>query len=260
MVAPFRICIEDIRRLDSIHRNKAFSKSVQDVGSQKKSLKTYITGDSGVLDGDILQNDWFPTGTHYDVFISHSHDDEQDAIKLADWLEEECDLKCFRDYETWKSADKLLFNLDELHCKIGENTYSYEQGLYSSAHVHAMLSMALLQMIDHADFFIFIESAHSLQQSLAKIEDQTLSPWLYEELLFADKINYKSYHRKQERISLMSEGGFTKRIPLKIYHRAPMLKDFHIINFDLLRKLAVRAQLGKSAADFLFDSIKNKYI
>lgn len=51
----------------------------------RNNLKEYIIGESGIIDGTKLQNDWFPQ-IDCDIFISHSHKDENLAITLAGWL------------------------------------------------------------------------------------------------------------------------------------------------------------------------------
>ena len=61
-----------------------FDEFDQEVGPE---LVQYIIGDSGVIDGTKLQEDWFPT-VNCDIFISHSHKDEDLAITLAGWLYE----------------------------------------------------------------------------------------------------------------------------------------------------------------------------
>lgn len=61
-------------------------------------LKNYLLTDGNSLDGDEIQRHLFPS-TDIDIFLSHSHGDEDDVIKLAIILEKKrvesfCRLMC----------------------------------------------------------------------------------------------------------------------------------------------------------------------
>lgn len=184
MIATFRISKDTIGQLPSIE-----AEYLLEFNSKKRnmdsSLKSYVYGNDGTLDGDAIQESWFPTDTRFDFFISHAHDDEKEAKKLASWLHTKFHLTSFIDSQIWGSADSLQKHID---CSIREKTQkniTYKQTQDSSAHVHAMLTMALMDAIDKSNFFIFIES----EQSLRPFEpDVTNSPWLFEEIFIANHI------------------------------------------------------------------------
>lgn len=138
-----------------------------------------------MIDGDVLKEYTFPTGEegNYDVFISYSHKDKDDAIFLASWLEQKCGLRVFLDYYVWGSADSLLKEIDDIYCKQKNGMYNYSRRNYSTSHVHAMLSMAIMDIINKTECCIFINSGHSIHlPSLRKTTTaKTLSPWIYEE-------------------------------------------------------------------------------
>lgn len=168
----------------------------------KRMLESYLVGDRKTIDGSLLQSEWFPTDTFpYNVFISHSHNDFEEAKTLCTYLEQECGLSCFIDEFAWKSADELLRQIDNRYCKItekgnitykhyGRNVkthYDYKKRNYTTSHIHAMLSMAILEIMDKCECIIFIDSDQSVRRNeFGKLD--TLSPWLYEETRFMRKL------------------------------------------------------------------------
>ncbi|WP_025798010.1 toll/interleukin-1 receptor domain-containing protein [Hoylesella saccharolytica] len=155
-------------------------------------LRRLVKGESGIIDGERLRNFVFPTD-NYDVFISHSHNDLEIAKLFAAWLKEKYGLSVFLDSFVWSSADGLLREIDNQYCQQRNGLYSYHRRNYSTAHVHTMLSMSILEIIKNSSAGIFINSLHSI--ALHNLSNnnraKTLSPWIYQEImfmrLFADK-------------------------------------------------------------------------
>ena len=154
----------------------------------KKSIRQLIKPQDGILNGSTIKDIYFPSttldGFKYDFFISHSHNDEKTAIILAAWLETYYDCSCFIDSLVWKSADELLKEIDDRYCyRKHTKTYDYKKRNFTTSHVHAILSMALLETIKNSKCCIFIESEESisLENGLRK---KTFSPWLYEEIKY----------------------------------------------------------------------------
>lgn len=144
----------------------------------RESLESFLDGQ--IIDGTKLAEHWFPT-IKADVFISHSHNDEEDAIKCAGWLKSEFDLDPFIDSCVWGYADKLLKMIDDKYCQNpGGETYSYEKRNGSTSHVHMMLSGALSAMLDATECAIFLNTRNSITSS--ESIDKTQSPWLSFEL------------------------------------------------------------------------------
>ena len=76
------------------------------------------------LDGDKMSSDWFPI-IDADVFISHSHNDEDLAIAIGGLLNKEFHMKPFIDSTVWKHSKYLLKMIDNVYCRNdGENTYA----------------------------------------------------------------------------------------------------------------------------------------
>src|SRR5438270_6099619 len=61
----------------------------------QEALKAIAT-DKAVLDGQAIRDAWFPQ-VQADVFLSHSHRNEEDVLMFAGWLDYTFGLKAFID-------------------------------------------------------------------------------------------------------------------------------------------------------------------
>lgn len=160
-----------------------------------QQLDTIISTD-GNIDGTKMREDWFPS-VDADIFISHSHSDEEQAIKLAGWLKEELGLTAFIDSCVWGYAGDLLKKIDDEYCwNEHSKMYDYAKRNYSTSHVYMMLSSALTMMIDKTECVFFLNTPASIK--LSEVSSKTLSPWIYHELTMTQLIQKKSpvLHRK----------------------------------------------------------------
>ena len=161
---------------------------------------------NGILDGKKITDDWFPSpfflvdkqgsidntfssNTYRisppDVFISHSHQDEQKILRLVDYLYDKYGIKSFVDSIFWDYCDDLLRMLDNKYNK----EYNPHDGYFyyytgrniTTSHVHMMLAEALTNVIDNTECFLFIKSSNSVPTILDAIEN-TRSPWIYHEI------------------------------------------------------------------------------
>lgn len=201
MIAPYKIYKEVIDDLD-------FKENIDELYLQAiketdiiDELSHIISPSGGIIDGDMLQQKWFPGQGNFDVFISHAHEDSETAKKLSSYLYRYCGYNCFLDSNVWNSADKLHSDLDDIYSLDKGGNINYRKSQYSSSHVHSMLTMAIMDMIDQCDFFIFLESGYSLDLNSIKSDDRTFSPWLYDEINIANKIRRKEVGQR-----LFSEG------------------------------------------------------
>jgi hypothetical protein len=88
-------------------------------------LEAFMLDGDNLLDASKIQQRVFPE-RDIDVFISHSHTDEDQAIKVALSLED-MGLKPFVDSCVWGHADELLQKIDDFCAKPpGWDSYSYE--------------------------------------------------------------------------------------------------------------------------------------
>lgn len=161
-----------------LDRGKAMIKSDKKIFEPK--LKEF-TNDCK-LDGKKLMKNWFPE-IEADIFLSHSHRDEDLAIALYAFLKENYNLKVFIDSCFWGYSNDLLKAIDDEYCKNKDsNTYSYERRNSSTSHIHMMLSTALQKMIDKTECLIFLNTENSITSVPEEIRNTTLSPWIYMEL------------------------------------------------------------------------------
>lgn len=196
----------------------------------KDSLNKFVNAE-GSIDGTRLQNEWFPTTFKFDVFLSHSHDDEKLAISLAGYLYKELGIKTFIDSCLWGYSNEMLRLIDEEYCRHSNGTsFDYDKRNYSTSHVHMMLSTALNKMIDRCESVFFLNSNNSISMSQEIKKERTCSPWIFNELSMANIIQVRDL--KQYRQGLASfahhDGGMVmESASLKVeYDVEAILKNF----------------------------------
>lgn len=146
-----------------------------------QALDRFVAPD-GVINAKALGENWFPL-VEADIFISHSHHDQDSALRLAGWLQSELGLKAFVDSVVWRSADRLLKAIDNAHClNEDKKFYDYKRRNLSTSHVHMMLVMAIAKMMDQAEAVFFINSPNAMSAEGTTKNGQTSSPWIFAEL------------------------------------------------------------------------------
>lgn len=160
----------------------------------KRVLDDFI-GLKGSINATEIKNEWFPT-INADVFLSHSHKDEDLAKNISAFLYKEYGLITFIDSCVWGYCDELLKQIDNAYCyDSSTDTYNYPQRNRSTSHVHMMLSMALTEMLDKTECVIFLNTPNSITP--AESLQQTSSPWIYNELTTTKLIRRQIPRRKQ---------------------------------------------------------------
>ena len=172
-----------------------YSKQVNEINT---NLKSFVFHDKS-FDGSKIQEEWFPQ-IEADVFISHSHKNEDLAISLSGWLFKRFGITSFIDSCLWGYSNNLLQELDNTfswtdHTK---QIYSYEKVNFSSSHIHMMLSTALSMMIDKTECLFFLNTPDSLE-SFEKI-DKTKSPWIYSEIAISKLLRINVPERFKRKI------------------------------------------------------------
>lgn len=212
----YQISISDVRRITNIYKcldgTDVTSKFEQnEIDVKKHLLKIFANYKKDkIIDGEVVKQLFFPSDLtkNFKVFISHSSDDKDDVRVLAKYLEAN-GIDCFVDWMVWGNMYKLQIDMDNNMClktkDDGSKYYDYNLRNYTTAHAHAMLSMALLDMIDSCDIFLFISSENSTLPSANFTDVKTLSPWIYEEISYVN-------HIMPRRIGLYSEGASMIRI------------------------------------------------
>ena len=192
-------------------------------------LKKYINGE--IVDGSALSDEWFKIIKN-DIFVSHSHKDQELALVLSGWLKEKFDVKVFVDEVIWGSADGLLKAIDNQFCKKGDGTYDYNKRNLTTSHVHAMLTTAILNSIDKSETVIFMNTDNSVPKVASVIQENgqyTLSPWIYEELIATTVLRRRDWREHRD----MPIYEWAEKFP-QISYKVP-LKDLKKISMDDLR-------------------------
>lgn len=165
MFCPLKITIDEVNRLVQGHQ---ISRDYLGIYNRCDSyLREHLSEDvigQQLINGTRLQERWYPYNMHFDVFLSHSHQDIESVKKFASWMFDHLGLTCFVDSLFWLYSDDLQRGLDNRYCKceVGIH-YHYNSRNIISSNVHAMLNMALMEMMDRTECIIFIGSENSLQ-------------------------------------------------------------------------------------------------
>lgn len=225
--------------------NSFFSEQKDQI--ENRLAKYVIPNIGDVIDGMQIESDWFPTVNSH-IFISHSHADQPLAITLAGYLKTKYNLDCFVDSCVWGYADKLLKQIDDRYCikSLNPKIYSYEQRNYSTSHVHAMLTMALTQMLRKSECLVFLNTPKSIP--LKGISEMTLSPWIYEEICLFNIIEKKNPIRNDMIQKAYSGGSLNES--LKMSHSLDTSK---LISLSLNELIKLLGELqGINALDYLY--------
>ncbi len=159
--------------------------------------KTKHSNDGIVLKRNEIKEAFFspfkPQLKNAQVFLSHSHADKNEALKVKGYLESETNRRVFIDSLFWDYKDDVLNELARY-----DNISKIEDAFT------LILRESLEDMIKKCPYFVFLQSKNSvsLNQDLLKI---TYSAWIYEELKIANTLiadtTIKESHIKAMRIS-----------------------------------------------------------
>ena len=218
--------------------------------SMTGSLTQFIN-DDGVVDGDSVLSDYFPT-IEADVFISHSHNDLNMALALSQWLFEEFGLIAFVDSYIWGSGDKLIRMLDDKYCyKPERRIYDYDKRNLTTSFIHLMLASAISTTIDSCPCLMFINSPNSMSGNPGG--NKTGSPWIFYELLMA-----KLLQRKEPETRMFAHGGIlNESLEFKIEKSVPVDNLRQLSIEDLKSWQEVSDDMSpRKALDYLFKYYK----
>ena len=230
---------EYLRKGKNIYKDKEQIKNV---------LREFLNYE-GEVEGNKIIEEWFTSGK-YDIFLSHSHKDEELAIAIAGMLNEKFGLKVFIDSQVWGYIYDLQKEIDDEYCKNEgkKNSYSYDKRNISTSHVHLMLSNALRKMIDSCDFFFFLDSQNSLKYVNINSEDATFSPWINLEVEITNTIRIKNI----EGIKFFDESDVVGNESLGI----PFIYRPEFYNFIHLKYEDIKS--ARTKEEFLQKLIQNK--
>ncbi len=260
MYAKFKISA-DLDLFREVEKEKYLESSKEFYEKNKveirKGLENYLSPD-GRMNMKELEEDWFPH-IKADIFLSHSHQDEEKAKLLAFFLKEKFGLTTFIDSMVWKNVIDLLKKIDEKYNKIeGTSSYSYDKSTRAAANVHLTLMMALIKMIDKCECAIFMNTPNSLEISFSSKEEFTASPWIYSEIEVLNRIQQKKPTREKE---IGMENIFNKSFNPRYNIQ---LKDFKEIDNEILSKWLSTSEKKnsvlnpKKSLDILYGIMGNK--
>lgn len=196
-------------------------------GNSKKTIQSnlskYKDMDNSLSAKDMM-DDWFEK-IDADVFLSHSHKDKKLVITLAGWLWEEFRIKSFIDSTVWGYANDLLRSIDNTYCQNGRG-YDYQKRNYSTAHIHMMLSMSLLAMMDKCECLIFVNTPNSFIPSDELDKGETFSPWIFSEIAMSSTLRrcIPDRHRSGFDSSTASLESLSINYELDMRHLLPLSK------------------------------------
>ncbi|MBP0952623.1 hypothetical protein JTA33_19495 [Pseudomonas sp. 20GA0080] len=162
----------------------AYGKAIHDQHKRtvNDTLESFKNPKGGLFAEKIVA-EWFPL-VSADIFLSHSHSDEENITALSGWLYETFGLTCFIDSSIWGYSAKLLKMIDDEYCYDKDRmVYNYDDRNKSTSHVHMMLSTALTKTMDACECVLFVNTPNSIKidQSINRIS-ATESPWIYSEI------------------------------------------------------------------------------
>lgn len=210
---------------DSFFSNNDYNSRYYDIGkdlyhNKKKQINENLDdylGVDGSLDADKICENWFPN-VKSDIFLSHSHNDEDLAIKFSGWLYQNFNLSCFIDSCVWGYSNDLLKKIDDEYCSPeGTTLYDYNKRNFSTSHIHLMLSTALTRTIDNTECVLFINTPNSIERTSDIINECTYSPWIYAELQATHLLRTRpiSDYRDSPIIEKVAEQYFSNDLKVK---------------------------------------------
>ncbi len=203
---------------------------------QYQDLSTYLVGQvkgKDVIDAEKIAQHLFPSQDAH-IFLSHSHADEADAIRLAVLLQKK-GLSVFVDSCVWGYFQNLVDDLNQQYSNPervnGITHYDYKKATQVSVNVHMMLVGALQAMIDRTETFIFLNTSNSAPLKNYDSFDRTFSPWIYSELQFSQFAEQRIPKRVSNESGIALDSIQERRI--KTIARADMAMAYKAFNKHL---------------------------
>lgn len=170
----------------------------EELQNQIQDILKEVTDSEEIINGEKLSRTWFPIAKK-DIFLSYSHDDEESALIIAGILKAAFGLDVFIDTLVWGSADALLKEIDKKYCLQSDGTYNYRKRNFSTSHVHAMLTTSIMKAMDQSEAIFFLNTSNSTYKLKdGFLKENTLSPWIYEEIMLGTFLKEKSWNEHRE--------------------------------------------------------------
>ena len=232
-----------------------YSADAERVVSQAQRI-IMASSNNGVVEAAQLKDGFFPTNfrNKYQVFISHSHADIELVKKFANTLNAKFGVRCFVDSMVWGNMYEMLKELDEKYCKTPPRGYDYDRRNMSTAHVHAMLSIALLEMIEQCECCIFVRSENSTIPSLElksiSNDVKTFSPWIYEEINYMNVL--QPYLSRQRRIMFSTRNQVVNE---SLEHPVPVVHGLNLDKFTEINRWNMATNEDEPWLEYLYKQV-----
>lgn len=211
---------------------------------------------NGNIDGTRMQENWLPS-VEADIFLSHSHKNEKQAIALSGYLYDKMGIKTFVDSCIWGYSADLLKELDKTFCKRDDGYFDYNKRNFTTSNVHMMLSTALTKMMDKAECLLFFNTPESISFEEG-VKSSTLSPWIYSEIEISKLIRkkvLKEYRELEKSIRMFSEGG---KMATESFQYTVELTHLTQITQNHIKRWIDGYDNDKYPLDILYSHIENK--
>lgn len=230
-----------------------FSKNKEKI---KKGIEEFLLPDKSI-DVEKLSNNWFKE-VKVDIFISHSHRDEEETVILAGILNKEFGLKCFIDSMVWGNSLELLKEIDDRYNKLENGNYSYSGSTWAASNVHLILMIALKKMIDNTECVLFFKTPNSIEVRNMNKEENTASPWIFSEIEIINSIRIISPERSKIAISESVKTNDDKK-KLNFLYKTD-LKEYFDINDEIFKEWLNKKNQNsdKNSLDILYEIVINK--
>ena len=186
--------------LSNVSREKYLARK----NNTRNQLKQLIASNDTIKSEDIKEL-LLPTGGNFQIFISHSHADEQLAINFAEAIEQRTGIKCFIDSLYWDNIDSLVEELKDNYLYDSE-TIDMGGLVKTCQHANIILASALTEMLNKCECVFFLNTSNSVIASKSKINQSTYSPWIYHEIYTISKLPSKRPVRPRAIYEASNEG------------------------------------------------------
>ncbi len=218
IMKSFKVDLDSSKNQNIILSTRPFNNQARQVNEAAEKIHELIKDAKDSNDGIILNHNeikeaffspFKPQLKNAQVFLSHSHGDKNEALKVKNYLESETNRRVFIDSLFWDYKDDVLNELAEY-----DGTSKIKDAFT------LILRESLEYMIKKCPYFVFLQSKNSvsLNRDLLGI---TYSAWIYEELRIAHSI-------RESRPTLMMESW-------QVFHDiSPFLESLETITLSKL--------------------------
>ena len=240
MFFPYKITLDDVDDLLKLYTPTSSYRNLYD--KKNKEIQDRIALkelDSSRINGTLLQSSWFPVkDNEFHVFLSHSHKDIDKLIKFASWLYDRLGIYCFIDSLYWSHIEKIIVDFTK---RYPLTNYPIRNREFAKS-LYIMLSNALLDEMNACEAVLFIDSPNS--KTVINGKEVTFSPWINEEINFANKLKHRIPVRIYEYLKangvvretiLFAEGVENRHIQdsIPIYYQVDLSKFQYITSGNL---------------------------